>query len=135
MSDSHPIVIFDGECGFCDRTVSWIIAQDRAARFRFAPRQSPAAQRLFAENGLPPGGVESIVLIDGSAVFTHSTAMLRIASELSFLWNLFGLFLLVPRPIRDFGYRAFAKLRYLVAGRLPVCHVPTPEQRERMLVA
>jgi predicted DCC family thiol-disulfide oxidoreductase YuxK len=133
MPESYAIVVFDGECAFCDRSVKWIIDHDRAMRFRFAARQSPVGQGLLAEHGLPPEGVESLILIDGVTVSTHSTATLRIAKGLSFPWNLAGTFLLVPRPVRDFFYRAVAKRRYKIAGKMAACSVPTPEQRDRIL--
>lgn len=133
MPKPYAIVVFDGECAFCDRSVKWIIDHDRAGRFRFAARQSPVGQRLLAEHGLPPEGVESLILIDGDAVSTHSTGVLQIAKDLPFPWKVMAAFLLVPRPIRDFFYRAVAKRRYKIAGKMPVCSLPTPEQRGRIL--
>ncbi|HEX4792436.1 MAG TPA: DCC1-like thiol-disulfide oxidoreductase family protein [Humisphaera sp.] len=134
MPEPYAIVLFDGECAFCDRSVKWIIDHDRAGRFRFAPRQSPVGQLLLAKRGLPPEGIESMILIADDIVSTHSTAVLRIAKRLPFPWNAAAVFLLVPRPIRDFFYRALAKRRYKIAGKMPVCSVPTPEQRGRILV-
>ncbi len=132
MPDS-AIIIFDGECAFCDKSVRWIINHDPANRFRFAPRQSPAGQALLKEHGLPPEGVESLILVDGPNLSTHSTAVLRIAASLPLPWKLAGAFLLVPKPLRDFFYRALAKRRYRIAGKLDACAVPTPQQRERII--
>jgi predicted DCC family thiol-disulfide oxidoreductase YuxK len=129
---AHTIVVFDGECAFCDRSVKWIIDHDRAGRFRFAARQSPVGQGLLAEHGLPPEGVESLILVDVHTVSTHSTAVLRIAKRLPFPWKAMAVFLLVRRSIRDFFYRALAKRRYKISGRMPACSVPTPEQRKRI---
>ena len=133
MPEPYAIVLFDGECAFCDRWVKWIIDHDRPGRFRFAPRQSPVGQRLLTMHGLPPEGVESLILIDDSRVSTHSSAVLRIAKALPFPWKAAGTFLLMPRPIRDFCYRAMAKRRYKIAGKTQACSVPAPEQRERIL--
>jgi predicted DCC family thiol-disulfide oxidoreductase YuxK len=133
MPEPHAIILFDGECAFCDRSVKWIIDRDRAMRFRFAARQSPVGQRLLAEHRLPPEGVESLILIDGPAVATHSTAVLRIAKALPMPWKAMAGFLLVPRPVRDFFYRAVAKRRYKIAGKMAACSVPTPKQRGRIL--
>src|SRR5579859_5176832 len=133
MSEPYSIVLFDGECAFCDRSVKWIINHDPAGRFRFAARQSPAGQRFLAEHDLPPEGVESLILIEGSRVSTHSTGVLRIARKLPFPWKVAGIFLIVPRPIRDFLYRALAKRRYRIAGKMEACSVPTPEMRARIV--
>jgi predicted DCC family thiol-disulfide oxidoreductase YuxK len=84
MSASFAIIVFDGQSAFCDRSVKWIIRHGRSARFRFTPRQSAAGQQILARNGLPPEGVESMILVEGSRVSTHSTAVLRIASGLLF---------------------------------------------------
>jgi predicted DCC family thiol-disulfide oxidoreductase YuxK len=133
MPEAYSIILFDGECAFCNGSVRWIIRHDPTGRFRFAARQSPAGQRFLAEHGLPPEGVESLILIEGSKVSTHSTGTLRIAGKLPFPWKIAGLFLLVPRPIRDFFYRAVARRRYRIAGKMEACAVPTPEQRGRIL--
>ena len=39
----------------------------------------------------------------------------------------------VPRPLRDFFYRVFARNRYRWFGRSEVCRVPTPALRARFL--
>lgn len=134
MAELYSIILFDGECAFCDRSVKWIINHDPRGVFRFAARQSPAGQRFLAEHGLPPEGVESLILIEGSRLSTHSTGTLRIASKLPFPWKLAAVFLLVPRAVRDFFYRAVARRRYRIAGKMEACAVPTPEQRERILL-
>jgi predicted DCC family thiol-disulfide oxidoreductase YuxK len=133
MPNPYAIILFDGQCAFCDRSVKWIIQHDPAGKFRFAPRQSPAGQHLLATHGLPPEGVESMVLIEGTKVSTHSTAVLRIAHKLPWPWKAAAAFLLIPRPIRDFFYRGVAARRYKMAGKLTACSIPTPEQRDRLL--
>lgn len=133
MSLPFAIIIFDGQCAFCDRSVKWIIRHDRRARFRFAARQSAAGQALLAKYGFPPEGVESMILVEGSEVSTHSTAVLRIASKLPLPWRAAAALLLLPRPIRDALYRQVAKRRYRIAGEMPACSLPTAEQRERLL--
>ena len=125
------VVIFDGECAFCDRSIKWIMAHDRAARISFSPRKSPAGQRLLAANGFPLEGVESMILLEGTRISTRSTAVLRIAKLLPFPWNAGGTMLLaVPRFIRDGCYNFIASHRHHLSNK---CSVPTPEQRRRIL--
>lgn len=130
MPEPYAIVLFDGECAFCDRSIKWIMAHDRAARLRFSPRQSPAGQRLLAAHGLPPQGVESMILVEGARISTHSTAVLRIARLLPFPWSIAAALLIVPKPMRDIGYKAVAKRRRSLAAQ---CSVPTAEERARIL--
>jgi predicted DCC family thiol-disulfide oxidoreductase YuxK len=40
---------------------------------------------------------------------------------------------LVPRPMRDAGYRLFARNRFRLFGRKDACALPTPRQRSLLL--
>ena len=126
------IVLFDGECNFCNGSVRFILERDPGGRFQFAPLQSDTGRRLRAEHGVAEN-VDSIVLIEDGQVSTYSTAALRIARGLrgpaSWLYALIA----VPRFLRDPAYRLFAKVRYRIFGKRDHCMVPTSELRERFL--
>jgi predicted DCC family thiol-disulfide oxidoreductase YuxK len=128
------IVLFDGQCNFCNSTVLFIIDRDPRAQFAFAPLQSELGQELLRTRGFSDVLPETVVLIDGARVFTRSTAGLRIALGLNSFWPVLGaLGYLVPRPLRDAAYRAFATRRYRWFGKSEQCRVPTPELKERFL--
>jgi predicted DCC family thiol-disulfide oxidoreductase YuxK len=44
-----------------------------------------------------------------------------------------GVFLLVPRPLRDLVYRGVAAVRHRLAGPSNACNVPPPAIRARMI--
>ena len=133
MSEPFAIVLFDGDCAFCDRSVKWIIDHDRAARLRFAPQQSPVGKQMLVRHRLPVEGIESMVLIEADRVSTHSTAVLRIARSLPWPWKLCAAGLVIPRPMRDMVYSWIARRRYKIAGKLEACSIPTHEQQSRIL--
>ena len=126
-------MLFDGTCGFCEASVRFIAARDPAGYFRFGASQTPRAAALLAEYGLTREQTKSIVLIEGGRVYTRSTASLRIARRLTLPWRLAGVFLLVPRPLRDAVYRVVARVRRHLAGTSNACEIPPPEIRERMI--
>ena len=126
------IVLFDGVCNFCNGSVNFIIARDPAEYFRFAPLQSVPGQELRARYAVDDS-VDSIILIEDDAAHIYSTAALRIAKRLGRGWPLFGIFRIIPRSIRDYLYRLFARNRYRLFGKKEVCMVPTPEVRKRFL--
>lgn len=130
---THGIVLFDGTCGFCERSVRFIAAHDRAGYFRFAPAQWPKAQEALAARGLTREAARSLVLIEGDQVYLRSTASLRIAARLGWPWRAAAALLIVPVPLRDLGYRAVAFLRHRLAGPSNACEIPPPELRERLL--
>jgi predicted DCC family thiol-disulfide oxidoreductase YuxK len=131
----HPIVIFDGECNFCDASVSFIIDRDPAGIFRFAARQSPEGKRVMREHGIPEKGLDSMILVEDARVFVRSTAGLRIAKRLRGAWPVLYAFVAVPGPLRDAIYNVIAKNRKRLMGASDACAVPTPARRARFLSA
>jgi predicted DCC family thiol-disulfide oxidoreductase YuxK len=129
----HAVVLFDGVCNLCNRTVQFIIARDPAAHFRFAALESEAARRLLGETQVGNTLPDSVVLIEDGRVYTRSTAALRIVRRLVFPWPLIYALMVVPRPLRDMVYDLIARHRYWWFGKRDACMVPTPEIRARFL--
>lgn len=127
------LVLFDGDCNFCDSSVQFIIKRDPVAHFQFTSLQSEVGVTTAKEYNIP-SEVDSLVLIENGKAFTKSSAALRIAKKLDGLWHLLFILILVPRPIRDFFYDYFASNRYKWFGKKDEsCALPTPEVRERFL--
>ena len=134
MALEREVVLFDGVCNLCSRTVQFIIDRDPAARFRFAALQSESAARLLAANGSqPPEEPQSILLLSAGGVLESSTAVLAIAGGLRRPWSWLRWLKLIPRPLRDALYRHVAQGRYRWFGREESCRMPTPELRARFL--
>ena len=127
------IILFDGTCAFCERSVRFIAKRDPDGYFRFGASQSPRAVELLARYGTTRESARSIILIEDDQVYLRSTATLRIARRLPFPWRLAGLLLRVPRPLRDAAYAVVAAVRQRIAGRSNACEVPPPEIRARMI--
>ena len=129
---AHGIVIFDGLCHFCDRSVQFMLAHDRRGVLRFAPSQTDVATRLLTRCDLPPAP-GTIVFIDEEGCWMQSTATLRIARTLGVPWSLFGALLWLPARLRDPVYAFVARNRLRWFGRRDACRIPTPEERARFL--
>lgn len=127
------IVLFDGDCNFCDTSVQFIIKRDPYAYFQFASLQSEKGQDFVKQYHIPET-VDSLVLIENHKAYTQSTAALRIAKKLDGLWHLLFLCILIPRPIRDGVYNYIAQNRYRWFGKKEdTCAIPSPEMRKRFL--
>ena len=135
ISGEHPVVLFDGVCNVCSRTVNFIIDRDPEGTFRFASLQSEAGRRILQGLGgtIPEGDPETIVVVDRSRLYEQSGAMLRIARRMRGAWPLLTALLVVPRPLRDALYRWAAARRYKWFGKSDTCRVPTQELRARFL--
>ncbi len=128
-----PVVLFDGTCNLCNGAVQFVVRRDPRGRFRFAPLQSAAAQKLLAPGGGLPALPDSIVLVHQGRVRTKSGAALAIARGLRWPWPLLTVFWLVPAPLRDFVYDWIARHRHRWFGRRDACMLPTPALRARFL--
>ena len=129
----HPVVLFDGVCNLCNRSVQLLIRLDSKKVFRFASLQSAFAKKQLAAPNMPTNLPDSIVLILGSQVFFRSDAILRIAWILGGLWRISIVGYLVPRVVRDCLYDTIAAKRYSLFGKRDQCMVPNPELRSRFL--
>jgi predicted DCC family thiol-disulfide oxidoreductase YuxK len=129
----HGVVLFDGTCAFCERSVRFIATRDPAAYFRFGASQTPAAAALLSRYGTSREAARSLILIEDGHVYLRSTAVLRIARRMTSPWRWAGVLLVVPLPIRDAVYRVVAAIRHRLAGTSNACEVPPKEIRDRLI--
>ena len=130
MSD---VVIFDGVCNLCVRSVKFIINHEADQLLRFTPLQSPAGARLLREYGFDPEDAKSFVLVADGKPYVKSDAAIRVARHLRGGWRLIGAIKIIPRPIRNWTYDVIARNRYRWFGRSEGCMVPTPELLSRFV--
>jgi len=131
----EQVVLFDGTCNLCNAAVRFVIEHDRAGSFRFATLQSETGARLLRERGHASvlGEAESVLLVQGTKVYSRSDAALRIARCLDGAWPLLHDVIVVPRSIRDAVYRFIARRRYRWLGQTEECQIPSPEHARRFL--
>ena len=127
------VIFFDGVCNFCSFWVRFVIRRDPSGKFHFAPLQSPPSREACRRLGLPEEPLQSVILKEDGRYFTQSTASLRILRELTGLWPLMVVFIVVPAPVRNLVYKLIATNRYRWFGKNDSCFVPTLEIRSRFL--
>ena len=133
----RQLILYDGFCGLCDRSVQFLLRRDRAAVFAFAALQGETAAAI---RGRHPGleGADSMVLVrdaggPGEQVLVRSSAALHALGALGGFWRLISWLRIVPRPLRDAVYDAIAKRRYRWFGKFDSCRLPAPDQAARFL--
>ena len=95
--------------------------------------QSPTAQKLIAEYGVEKVGFDTFLLIKNNQCYFRTDAAFQITKDLRGLWYLFQILKVLPRPVRDYFYRLFARNRYSIFGKTEQCMVPTPELKNKFL--
>lgn len=132
-----PILFYDGECGLCQRLIRRLLALDQRGGLRFAPLQGPTAQAWLRERGLPTKDFQSLIFLpeglngncghlrktDGVIAALHAIGHPRMARYLR----------LVPRKVRDAGYRLVARVRRSIFGAWKAGRPMRPEWKSRFL--
>jgi predicted DCC family thiol-disulfide oxidoreductase YuxK len=138
MKIRRHVVIFDGQCVFCDGTMQFFWLYDTRRRLTYAPRQGLTAPKILARHPEISPALNSIVLVENyetaqERVWQKSEAVLRILGYLGGGWPLLTCFRLVPGIVRDSIYDWVARHRYRWFGEKIACSIPPPEQRASFL--
>ncbi|MEO7361614.1 MAG: DCC1-like thiol-disulfide oxidoreductase family protein [Gemmatimonadaceae bacterium] len=139
MTGAASVLLYDGLCGLCDRTIQFVVKHDRNRTLQFAALQGEYAIKLFEQ--VPDlRRVDSLIFVQLAAngsvqhVLVRSNAVIAIARYLGGLWRVAEMLLrLIPQPLRDCGYDAIARRRFCIIGRLDACRIPPIEDRARFL--
>ncbi|MGH8502177.1 MAG: thiol-disulfide oxidoreductase DCC family protein [Gammaproteobacteria bacterium] len=131
--DQARLILFDGECTLCNRSVRFVLEHERRPRFKFASLQSRVGQVLLERHRLPRDSFESFVLIENNRAHLKSSAALRVARQLRAPWPLLSLFLFVPRSLRDGVYDFIGARRFRWFGRTDYCWSNSAAWRSRFI--
>lgn len=131
---NKKIILFDGVCNLCNRTVQFVIKRDKKDEFRFATLQGKVGQQLIKERHIDTANTDSIILIEpGIAYYTKSTAALKIGTSFGGVWKLLSILELIPSSLSDIVYDFVARNRYKWYGKKEACMIPTPELKAKFL--
>ena len=173
----HPILLYDGVCGLCNRMNQFVLRRDPDGTFSFASLQSSLAARILARHGADPQDLDTVYVVvnyelPDEQLLARSDAVIFILKQLGAvelrsarpgqrpgptqtavptqapgptlapvptqpgrgIWRLAGFLLqILPRPLRDWGYRLVERNRYRLFGRFETCMLPGPKDRDRFL--
>jgi predicted DCC family thiol-disulfide oxidoreductase YuxK len=116
------IVLYDGECGLCNRAVRFLLKEDPADRFRFVSQQAELGKSILAHIGYSTQTLDSIVVYQPNvAYYIQSEAVFYICKHASNKLKLALVFQVLPGFILNFMYSYVAKNRYNWFGKRDHC--------------
>jgi len=136
---SHPILLYDGVCGLCNRTNQFVLRHDPEGLFRFASLQSPLAERILTRHGASARDLDTVYVVvnynqPDESLRPRSDAVVFILTRLGGIWRPAGILIgWLPQWFRDWAYNLVARTRYRIFGRYESCQLPSPENRRRFL--
>lgn len=123
------IVFYDGDCGFCNASVQFILKK-RKVDFYFCPLQSDFAEKCLKEHQIEIN-LETIYYKKKNRLYNRSSAALKICAGLKGGYPLLQFFWIIPKFLRDLVYNAIAKRRHRI--KKGYCAIPKEEEKKFFL--
>lgn len=138
MSRAPHLLLYDGECGLCNRIVQFVLHRDRSGLFHFASLQSAAAARVTEGLGARPDDQDTFVVVVGyrtahPAMLIKARAAIFTLTTMGGPWTAAGVLRLLPASLLDRGYELVARNRRRLFPLNEHCLVPRQEYRARFL--
>lgn len=128
------VVFYDGECGFCDWTVQFILRRDRADHFRFASQQSAYGQQALAAFSPSVRNQDTVYVVLSDRVLMKGQAVVYLLKKIRFPWPMMSLLIrILPRKVQDLLYTWVARHRRDFSGRVRRCDLLTAQERSKFL--
>ena len=125
--DNLVIVFYDGDCGFCNRSVQFILKKRKHDRFLFIALQSDKAKELLTPFDIAIS-METIYLLQNNQVYQKSQAVLKLSDSLKRPYGWLKLGYILPRFIRDAIYMLVSRNRHKINAGF--CALPTEAEKK-----
>jgi len=123
---------YDGECGYCNATVMFLLDNTEADSLYFSPLQSEYARDFFVERGYKKPDLSTAYLFANGRLYQKSSAVLKAIALARRPVSYLRIFLVIPKFVRDGAYDFVAAIR----KQIPLgkgCRVLAPHERVRFL--
>ena len=132
MIENKKIIFYDGLCAMCNRFIRILITLDKKEKFLLAPLQGKNGEILKEKFSKELKGIDSVIFYN-KKVYTKSSAVINILSELGGIYKLAYIFNIIPSFISDSIYDYIARNRFQWFGRLDKCPMPEKKNISRFL--
>ena len=132
MEDGEQkIVFYDGDCGFCNRSVAFVLKNDKTNSIQFASIQSGFSKDLFLKKGWQSPDLSTFYFLEKEVLHEKSTAAIKVSKYFSFPYSILQAIIIVPKFIRNYGYDFIAKRRNNLSKGY--CVIPLEADKNRFI--
>lgn len=129
--NGKSIVFYDGNCGFCNRTVQFVLNHEKGNDIYFTPIQTEFTNRFFIEKEYPLPDLSTFYFYTKGELYSKSTGIFELLRLMKFPYPLLRVFVIVPKILRDYVYDLIAKRRQRISPSY--CFLPNIEQKKRFI--
>ena len=133
------LVLYDGVCGLCNRSVRFLLDRDRRDVFRFAALQGALAKQTLAKYGANAEDLDTVyVVVDyglpGERILSRARAWLYCLRLLGAPWSWIAAWYgWLPDFVLNIAYDLVARGRYRIFGKYDTCPLPSPGEAAKFL--
>lgn len=127
----EKIVFYDGDCGFCNRSVAFVLKNDNSKTIHFASIQSEFSQNLFLKNNWSKPDLSTFYYYSNNSLYTKSTAAIKLSKNFSFPQSWISILIIIPKFMRDGVYNFISKRRHRLSKGY--CFVPNLNDKKRFI--
>jgi predicted DCC family thiol-disulfide oxidoreductase YuxK len=130
-SEKHPVILFDGDCTFCNFWVQYVLKRDKNRQFYFSSLQSDVTKDFIFSLDKRFQETDSILVCFKKEVYDKSDAVFVILKELHhparYLWYI------TPKFLRNAVYDLIARYRHRLHWWQTECVIPDEAVKQRFL--
>lgn len=118
---SDDVLLIDGDCNFCNSIANWIGKNKSASKtIEIIPQNDKELLKIkfskeeleLIEQSMGQAKYGTVVLVKNKKITSESSAGIRVLLYLKWYWKIwFPVLWIIPKPIRNWGYRRIAKHR------------------------
>jgi len=105
----ESIVIYDGECQFCNNLINFVKSKSTKQKISFIALKSSSAIKIL--KNLKIENEDSVIYIKNNTFCIKSRAVLKICSQLKYPYNQLKYLSFIPDKILNYCYDFIAKRR------------------------
>lgn len=129
--EKNYIVFYDGDCGFCNRTVQFILQNEKTDKIHFTALQSEFTVDFLKKHNFPEPDFSTLYFWSDGKLLQKSTAALEISKQLKRPLSWLPILKIIPRYFRDLLYDFIAKNRKRISKN--TCFFPSESEKKRFL--
>lgn len=127
------LIIYDGNCGFCNRIIMFFAKNDKNNEFKFISSISEFGIKVLLRNNIKGLEKSTIILIEKETFYIKSIATRKILLRIPYFKILGYVMFLIPKKVSDWFYDFISNRRKRIVKNND-CEMPSLEMRNKFIL-
>lgn len=114
MEDKNNILLYDGNCNFCNNLIQFLIKKDTKHKIEKYSFYSNKGKEIIDKYKLTESSLKSVIYIKNNVIYNKSTAVLKLLKDMDGFISILYILIVFPKQFTDFIYSIVAKYRHYI---------------------